>query len=253
MKFFCCLLISKWVGMITWNRIRSTIIVRFNIYSNILLMFKYSHGDVPVSVSQLFRTNNEYHDHNTRNCARIHAQVGTTEASYRTFGYRGIHIWNHISQKIYTNTSYPCFKKIVKIYIQDNNLDNLRLNYWNIVFAIRAYTFLISYFLYIISIIFDFLFAIYFVILIVKVIEKWKSYTPFSSFLIEALGLTSCKNLNKFLKKCPKYLFFASLATLHIQYVTITPANRCHGKVNYVLNAIFKVCKISKTKRRNTY
>ena len=94
-----------------------------------LLMFKYSHGDVPVSVSQLFRTNNEYHDYNTRNCARIHAPVGTTEASYRTFGYRGIHIWNHISQKINTNTSYPCFKKIVKIYIQNNNLDNLRLNY----------------------------------------------------------------------------------------------------------------------------
>ena len=92
-------------------------------------MFKYSHGDVPLSVSQLFRTNNEYHNYNTRNCARIHAPVGTTEASYRTFGYRGIHIWNHISQKINTNTSYPCFKKIVKIYIQNNNLDNLRLNY----------------------------------------------------------------------------------------------------------------------------
>ena len=58
-----------------------------------------------------------------------HAPVGTTEASHRTFGYRGIHIWNHISQKINTNTSYPCFKKIVKIYIQNNNLDNLRLNY----------------------------------------------------------------------------------------------------------------------------
>ena len=94
-----------------------------------LLMFKYSHGDVPVSVSQLFRTNNKYHDYNTRNCARIHAPVGTTEASYRTFGYRGIHIWNHISQKINTNTSYPCFKKNVKICIQNNNLDNLRLNY----------------------------------------------------------------------------------------------------------------------------
>ena len=57
------------------------------------------------------------------------APVGTTEASYRTFGYRGIHIWNHVSQKININPSYPCFKKFVKIYIQNNNLDNLRLNY----------------------------------------------------------------------------------------------------------------------------
>ena len=82
-----------------------------------LLMFKYTHGNVPVSVSQLFRTNNEYHNYNTRNCAHIHVPVGTTEASYRTFGYRGIYIWNHISQKNNINTSYPCFKNLVKIYI----------------------------------------------------------------------------------------------------------------------------------------
>ena len=79
--------------------------------------------------SQLFRTNNEYHNYNTRNCARIHAPVGTTEASYRTFGYRGIYIWNHISLKMNINTSYPCFKNLVKVYIQNNNLDNMRLNY----------------------------------------------------------------------------------------------------------------------------
>ena len=41
----------------------------------------------------------------------------------------GIYIWNHISQKININTSYPCFKNLVKIYIQNNNLDNIRLNY----------------------------------------------------------------------------------------------------------------------------
>ena len=80
-----------------------------------------------------------------------------------------------------------------------------------------------------------------------------KTIHPVFIFLIEALSSISCKNLNKFLKKCFKKLFFANLATRHIPYVTITPANRCHGKVNYVLNAIFKVCKISKTKRRNTY
>ena len=92
-------------------------------------MFKCLHGNVSVSVSQLFRTNNEYHNYNTRNCARIHAPVGTTEASYRAFGYRGINTWNHISQQININTSGPCFKNLVKVYIQNNNLNNLRLNY----------------------------------------------------------------------------------------------------------------------------
>ena len=64
-----------------------------------LLMFKYTYGNVSVSMSQLFRTNNKNHNYNTRNCAHIHVPVGTTEASYRAFGYRGIYIWNHISQK----------------------------------------------------------------------------------------------------------------------------------------------------------
>ena len=38
--------------------------------------------------------------HSCASCAHIHVPVGTTEASYKTFGYRGIYIWNHISQKI---------------------------------------------------------------------------------------------------------------------------------------------------------
>ena len=65
-----------------------------------------------------------------------------------------------------------------------------------------------------------------------------ENHTPRFIFLIEALGLTSCKNLNKFtIKMSPKPISrkpFLDLATLHISYVTITPANRCHGKVNYV-------------------
>ena len=33
-------------------------------------------------------------------------------------------------------------KKLVKIYIQNNNLDNLRLNYWNIV-SVLSYTYFV--------------------------------------------------------------------------------------------------------------
>ena len=46
---------------------------------------------------------------------------------------------------------------------------------------------------------------------------------------------------------------FLDLATLPIPYVTITPAYRCHGKVNYVFKRHLQSFKISKTKRRNTF
>ena len=37
-------------------------------------------------------------------------------------------------------------------------------------------------------------------------------HTPHFHFLIEALGLISCKNLNKVSKKCPKNLFLATIS-----------------------------------------
>ena len=79
-------------------------------------MFKHTHGNVPVSVSQLFTTNKEYHNYNTRNCAHIHAPVGTTEARYRAFGYRGIYIWNHILRKINIIHHIPVLKPCKDIY-----------------------------------------------------------------------------------------------------------------------------------------
>ena len=85
-----------------------------------LMMFKYSIGEVPKPISQLFRTNNEYHQYNTRNGSCLHAPIGKSEAIYHTFKYRGIHIWNHISNKVSTDVSYACFKHLVKHYIQTN-------------------------------------------------------------------------------------------------------------------------------------
>ena len=94
------------------------------------MMFKYSIGEVPKPISQLFRTNNEYHQYNTRNGSCLHAPIGKSEAIYHTFKYRGIHIWNHISNKVSTDVSYACFKHLVKHYIQTNMLFLLRLNVW---------------------------------------------------------------------------------------------------------------------------
>ena len=123
------LIIQEFVFHTSGDNVKELCVNKHSDYEIKLFLQYITHGNAPVSVSQLFRTNNEYHNYNTRNCAHIIVPVGTTEASYRTFGYRGIYIWNHISQKININTSYPCFKNLVKIYIQNNNLDNIRLNY----------------------------------------------------------------------------------------------------------------------------
>ena len=81
-----------------------------------LLMFKMSKCDVPKPLHALFRTNNLYHNYQTRRSESIHVPIVRTEAIYKTFSYFGAHIWNHISNNISTNVSYSAFKHLLKFY-----------------------------------------------------------------------------------------------------------------------------------------
>ena len=65
-----------------------------------LMMFKCSIGVLPSPVSAPFQYNSVIHTHNTRRSKFIHTPIGRSEATYRTFYYRGAHIWNYISQNV---------------------------------------------------------------------------------------------------------------------------------------------------------
>ena len=82
-----------------------------------LIMFKCSIGVLLLPVSAIFQYNFGIHTHNTRRSKYIHAPIGRTEATYRTFSYGGAHIWNYISQNVPTDVSYACFKSLVKTHI----------------------------------------------------------------------------------------------------------------------------------------
>ena len=56
------------------------------------MMFKCSIGVLPLPVSALFQYNSVIHTHNTRRSKFIHTPIGKSEATYRTFSYRGAHI-----------------------------------------------------------------------------------------------------------------------------------------------------------------
>ena len=93
-----------------------------------LLMFKISKRDVLRPLHALFRTNNSYHNYQTRRSESIHVPIGRTEAIYKTFSYFGAYIWSHISNNISTNVSYSSFKHLLKFYIQNNSHVIYRLN-----------------------------------------------------------------------------------------------------------------------------
>ena len=75
------------------------------------MMFKCSIGVLPSLVSALFQYNSIIHTHNTGRSKFILTPIGRSEATFRTFYYRGAHIWNCISQNVLTDVSYACFKK----------------------------------------------------------------------------------------------------------------------------------------------
>ena len=84
----------------------------------LLLMFKHNIGIVPKPIASLFTKKSEIHNYNTRHCSSLHPAIGKSEATYRTFSYHAILIWNYLSKLICTNVTLACFKKRSLVYLQ---------------------------------------------------------------------------------------------------------------------------------------
>ena len=81
-------------------------------------MFKHNIGIVPKPIASLFTKKSEIHNYNTRHCSSLHPAIGKSEATYRTFSYHAILIWNYLSKLICTNVTLACFKKRSLVYLQ---------------------------------------------------------------------------------------------------------------------------------------
>ena len=82
-------------------------------------MFKYSKDLVPLTIVELFTRNNEFHNHCTRQSQSFHTAVGRNEATYETFTFHGIRIWNYIFSKILVDISYASFKHSSKLFTKN--------------------------------------------------------------------------------------------------------------------------------------
>ena len=52
----------------------------------------------------------------------MQVNAGRIEIVYELFSFHGVHIWNHVSQKITIDVSYACFKHLTKTYLQNNDI-----------------------------------------------------------------------------------------------------------------------------------
>ena len=85
-------------------------------------MFKYDKGGLPRPINNLFALNNERHNYNTGHNHDLQINTGNGDLFYKLFGFHGVHIWNHISNKIPIDVLYACFKNLSKSYLQNNDI-----------------------------------------------------------------------------------------------------------------------------------
>ena len=104
-------------------------------------MFKHNIGIVPKPIASLFTKKSEIRNYNTRHCSSLHPAIGKSGATYRTFSYHAILIWNYLSKLICTNATLACFKKRSLVYLQ-THLIPYRIVRQNTVFVYTYFTIL---------------------------------------------------------------------------------------------------------------
>ena len=87
-----------------------------------ILMFKNHFECVPSVIKYLFTTNSSAHSYNTRNKHKLRAACGKHNFMYSNFRFVGIKIWNYITDHLDINITLPKFKKMLKIFIQTNDI-----------------------------------------------------------------------------------------------------------------------------------
>ena len=97
-----------------WEMCRPTLIYCIPL----LILTVMSFSVVLVFIASLFTKKSEIHNYNTRHCSSLHPAIGKSEATYRTFSYHAILIWNYLSKLICTNATLTCFKKRSLVYLQ---------------------------------------------------------------------------------------------------------------------------------------
>ena len=78
-------------------------------------MFRYHHlKNLPEEFDNFFVSNNQIHQHNTRNASKLYKQYKRTNYAKHTLSNKGVDVWNLLESNIKDINSCTAFKKQVK-------------------------------------------------------------------------------------------------------------------------------------------
>ena len=87
------------------------------------MMYKLVNGLFPEVMNELYTTNDQIHDHFTRQYHFFHINKGRSNVYTRSFGNISPRIWNAVQTKIDVNVSIVKFKSMSKLYFMEHKLE----------------------------------------------------------------------------------------------------------------------------------
>ena len=92
------------------------------IYSAQIFLYKYYRQSIPIIFSGFFTTNENIHNHYTRQTNQLHTQLAKSSQRSRTLRYSGVKINNYFINRLNYNCSDGEYKKNLKEYILANDI-----------------------------------------------------------------------------------------------------------------------------------
>ena len=86
-----------------------------------ILMHKIHFKNAPKCIQDMFKTNCEFHKHDTRNKNHLRTQNSKREYIHNTFSYQSIYVWNMILSNLDIYVSFAKFKKVLKAFLQSSS------------------------------------------------------------------------------------------------------------------------------------
>ena len=85
-------------------------------------MKKFSNNQLPISSKNIFRTNEEVHNHNTRSNEKLHNPCVKTNLRKLSINFKGVDVYNSLPSDLKNIQYILAFKRKLKNYILTNSL-----------------------------------------------------------------------------------------------------------------------------------
>ena len=112
------------------------------------MMYKLGNGLLPDVMNEFDTSNDQIHDHFTRQYMFCHINEGRSNVYTRSFGNINPRIWNALQTKIDVNVSIVKFQCTSKLYFIEHNLKNIysKTEYKDVMHHYTTYLWISIYF-----------------------------------------------------------------------------------------------------------